>query len=1209
MERAPQDPPRQDPLDPIPNGGNESVALAPTLLRPPTESELRDALQQAVLKDLLGPAGGPEEEVDEDRVSERYLVGMLAPKLQRVEPESMDELAESSAGTAEEGTPDVGTPPGQRTMFPSSFGLTFTVDGRTAALRATVRWGRYQRIESETLKDPKTGNPKLIWKRSQMESVVEPIPLAEGRIAPLPITEEQPAVVLKGLVRRHNDDWIVTLFLVNGMPLRRRWPDETWLFQPELSVEGTDRGAVFCRRPLCRDRRRIDPLTFAEAERMGMLYRHHAEFAVGHGIAVHAEADRADPSTAVCLSTRVVPEYEVPQQTAPTSEDKPALVGLTLDMRELAEASGADLIAALAVLPDAYAAWILEQRAKVADPQEKLEPYQESAGDALSECERAQVRIRAGIELLANDPQAREAFRFANRAMWLQRTHTLLAREKRRGNPVAMETIDIPRNRSWRPFQLAFLLLNLPSVSDLHHPDRSHPSAAVADLLWFPTGGGKTEAYLGLAAFTMGLRRLQGTIAGRPGEDGVAVLMRYTLRLLTLQQFQRAAALMCACEVLRQEAESKGDACWGRTPFRLGLWVGAKTTPNSTEQSHEALLAAHGAKPRGGGTPVQLTSCPWCGTTIQPDKHMKVLRVAGDRGRTLIYCGDPLGRCPFSYRQSPEEGLPVLVVDEEIYRRLPSLLIATVDKFAQMPWKGETQMLFGQVNAVCPRHGFRSPDLDDADSHPRRHDLLPVKTAPHPPLRPPDLIIQDELHLISGPLGTLVGLYETAVDELCTWEVDGQRVRPKVIASTATIRRAESQVRSLFLREVAIFPPQGLDIRDNFFSIQRSPSEKHPGRRYLGICATGRRFPTALIRVYVAFLAAAQQLYEQKGYGAAVDPWMTLVGYFNSIRELGGTRRLVEDDIASRLRDMDQRGLAQRRRPILQELTSRMGATEIPQTLDRLEVRFDPEDDQKRKERRSLRERVESLEPLDVLLATNMISVGVDVDRLGLMVVAGQPKSTAEYIQATSRVGRSHPGLVCTIYNWARPRDLSHYERFEQYHATFYQHVEALSVTPFTPRALDRGLSALLVALIRLAGEDYNANVRAGTLNRDHPIVRRAVETIVRRAELVCESKQAGDEVRAMLETRLDDWLSQVTQMEASVQLGYKMAKDGLTRGLLQQPGPSGWERFTCPNSLREVEPGVGLVLMSGQRQDAETAADTVPLDAIEMATSAGGDD
>jgi hypothetical protein len=232
------------------------------------------------------------------------------------------------------------------------------------------------------------------------------------------------------------------------------------------------------------------------------------------------------------------------------------------------------------------------------------------------------------------------------------------------------------------------MLLNLPGITQLDHPDRSHENHATADLLWFSTGGGKTEAYLGLSAYTMALRRLQGTVAGRSGEHGVAVLMRYTLRLLTIQQFQRASALICACEVIRREALDKGDTRWGEAPFRIGLWVGQQTTPNTTEQSAQAITQTQGLPQRlgavgGSGSPAQLTNCPWCGEPIKPGPpDIKVESYNQGQGRTLIFCGDPLGRCPFSPAQAPGEGLPVLVVDEEIYRRLPTLLIATVDKFA-----------------------------------------------------------------------------------------------------------------------------------------------------------------------------------------------------------------------------------------------------------------------------------------------------------------------------------------------------------------------------------------------------------------------------------------------------------------------------------------------------------------------------------------------
>jgi len=1178
----------------------------------PSPSTIRAELEQMVVADLLGPAGGPDEEVVERTVRDRYLVGVLAPRRRKDEPPAEvvipatpnpsgtddedefppvlnDELAEEGSDWPEDGPADlsVALP---KTTEPSSFGLTFCVDESAKEFQATASWGQYLRPQKEERIDPVTGRALRLWKRNPRGGSPRRIPLRLGNIRPIVADPECPDVTIQGMVRRCDPCWIVTLFLVNGQE-ESKPKDHSWLFQPQLVVEAADGSPIFIKKTTRGLSEMLDSVYRAEEEAMAMLYRHQVEFAVGHGVSVHAETTPDRPDRAIRIRTEVIPAYEVPRTTAATADDAdvdPAfarLKGLCRDMKELAETPESELAAKLRPLTVAYRAWIDGQEAQIRDPKSGLAEHREAATLAMIRCRETLVRIEAGIDLLTNDSQAAHAFRFLNRAMALQRTHSIKAEHVRRGEELDFEKeINLPRNRSWHPFQLAFILLNLPGITRLDHPERSDSHQAVADLLWFPTGGGKTEAYLGLTAYTLGLRRLQGTVEGRSGEDGLAVLMRYTLRLLTIQQFQRATALICACESIRRDALVNGSDRWGRTPFRIGLWVGRKTTPNTTEQSAEAVKLDLGGGKKGGtgggGSPYQLTFCPWCGSSIDKD-DLRVETYAAGQGRTLIYCGDDHGRCIFTRRLAENEGLPVVVVDEEIYRRLPSLLIATVDKFAQMPWNGAVQMLFGQVDAHCDRHGYHSPEIKDSD-HPRKGNMPLTRLTPHNPLRPPDLIIQDELHLISGPLGTLVGLYETAIDALCTWEVGGKKVRPKVIASTATIRNAGDQVFKLFLRRVNVFPPHGLDIRDNFFSLQREPSEEHPGRRYIGICAPGRRLKAALIRVYVAFLSAAQSLFNM--YEQDADAWMTLVGYFNSMRELGGMRRLVDDDVRNRLGKMDRRGLATRTFPIhyLEELTSRMGSTQIPEILDRLEAPFDPVKKAKRKEMAKAKRYDEMpTKPIDVLLATNMISVGVDVKRLGLMVVAGQPKTTAEYIQASSRVGRWWPGIVCTVFNWARPRDLSHYESFEHYHATFYKHVEALSVTPFSPGALSRGLAALLVSCIRLRGMEFNPNGAAMRLatEANHPVVQAAIKLIVERAQQVGDNSEVGDFVEAELKRKVDYWQTQAQRTAGGQRLGYEEASDGLTRNLLHRPGLERWDEFTCLNSLREVEPTVNLVL------------------------------
>lgn len=1153
----------------------------------PSPLEIRAELHDLIQADLLGPKGGPVEEIDESRVSDRYLVGLLAPREQRVGQErdegfeTSNESEDSDDGSSDPASNRVGS------ILPSSFGMTFTVDLGIHELEVEATWGKYDKAASETLKT-KEGDPKQVWHRIPRGGTIM-IPMQAGAIAPLVVDHEEPDVHVRGVVRERDGTWIVTLFLVNAQKIEKKTvnKDRYWLFQAELKVQSPIVQSPFLRRQKVLAKGLDHDELYREDRELHMLYRREQEFAVGHGVAATWEVDPEDPWRAKSVRTSALPRYEVRQQTPPTSleEGFGGLADVELRMDSLSRLDSGGLADALLPLVDSYDRWIDAEAEKCSDPNERLKEFEDAPEAIIERLRSTAQRIRDGIELLRRDEQAAESFRFANRAMWLQRVHSIYSLGRRRSpdDHATLQEIDAePKNKSWRPFQLAFILLNLPSVTDLHHQDRSHETHAIADLLWFPTGGGKTEAYLGLAAYTMGLRRLQGIVEGRDGRSGVSVLMRYTLRLLTLQQFQRATALLCAMEVIRREAVDSGDPKWGGhdSPFSIGLWVGASSTPNWTRASEEvvrALKSKDAYSVATKGSPRQLTNCPWCGTPIKP-RNLEVESFGKGRARTFTFCDR--AACAFSSRSTSSlssPGLPVLVVDEEIYRRLPTLLIATVDKFAQLPWNGLTEMLFGRVDGQCPRHGFRSPDIEDKDSHRASGRLPAVRSEPHADLRPPDLIIQDELHLISGPLGSMVGLYETAIDELCSWEVDGRKVRPKVVASTATVRNASSQIWSLFCRRTNVFPAPGLDASNNFFSKRREVGPDTPGRLYLGICAPGRSLKAALIRTFVAYLSAGQTLYEK--YDIAADPWMTAVGYFNSLRELGGMRRMLDEDVRNRLRHMDQRGLSRRVIHLLEELTSRKQSTDIPEILDRLERGFSQADDQRRIELAKARSDESIPRAIDVLLATSMISVGVDIDRLGLMVVGGQPKSTSEYIQATSRVGRKHPGVVCTVYNWARPRDLSHFERFHHYHATFYQHVEALSVTPFAARAVDRGIAALLVSLIRHETHSLNPNDSAGAIDGNPAFSVQAVEAICRRIHTVTGSNSITQDARARLKHLSDHWKHQASTKKAS--LVYKSTgQDGDVVGLLRQAEAGDRDAFTCLNSLRDVEQSAKLVLV-----------------------------
>ncbi|WP_018638769.1 DISARM system helicase DrmA [Parafrankia elaeagni] len=1252
-------------------GAGTADALSPTEILdrpgefvPATSYEVRDAFAELVRRDLLGPWDG-EHEVFHPRAMgprERYLVGMLGPKpaprgaREAAAAESVADTETAVQGDADSDLPEVLTPQARGRIWASSMGLSFAVpasvpgaSGAASAASAdgaavdvvavTASWGRYVRQETED----DEGRTLTVWAREPVVHANREIRLdgslgADAFRVPL-VGDAETGVFLAVVLRERPGRRIVELTLVNGQPEPPSRADTAWLFQATLTVTALDgERAVFLPIDDPEDGGAADHSDHEELH-LRLLYRGERRYASGRNIAVHPSV-RPGERRAHRLETTWLPSYDVPSTIAPAGAGTP-LAGVELSMDALAAADAAQLHRGLTPLADGYHAWLDErENEQLPGLPPRLRP---TARIAIGEARGAAARIRAGITLLT-DParphhaQALAAFRFANQAMAAQRRHTAIARFRdEHGLTYAEAKARVEAQgaaaASWRPFQLGFVLLNLPALTDPAHPERAADADALVDLLFFPTGGGKTEAYLGLTAYTFAIRRLQGTVGtgadARSGEAGVAVLMRYTLRLLTAQQFQRAAALVCATEVLRRADE----ATWGAERFRIGLWVGSGVSPNNFKDAADQISQAREVGDGKRANVLQTLSCPWCGTVLaahrdaHPDENLR---------RVLLYCpnGEGSDACPFSQRLAPGEGLPVLTVDEEIYRYAPSLVIATVDKLAQLPWRGEAGILFGRVRQRCPRHGYRHDDLDArtgcGSSHQRRGDLPKVTSEPVRRLRPPDLIIQDELHLISGALGTTVGLFEAAVDELCSWPLpsgagDGiagdtgapALAGPKIVASTATTKRARDQVLGVFGRRLAVFPPQVVDVTDTFFSRQVPVSPQNPGRRYLGICAHGTRMKSAQIRLAEILLLAGQTLFDR--HGEAAEPYQTLVGYFNATRELAGMRRYLDDDVTTRVRTHGTRkGLSNRLGPsaamlTISELTSRVSSADISDVLKRLEIAFDAELDTSVRRhaiadtwRETLsirdsrtRERPpahpvaeqwrarEARRPVDVVLATSMLQVGVDVSRFGLMAVVGQPKNTAEYIQASSRVGRdaARPGLVVTLYNWARPRDLAHYEDFEPYHASFYRQVEALSVTPFTRRSLDRTATGAFVAALRHLDDANTRNIDAHDVDLTGPVATRLIGRLLARAEAVAGPRGAeylGERLRELV----DRWQLMRT---GPARLGYTERGGGAgagqqrLTGLLEPAGHGRWEVLTVAQSMRETEHEISLLVPAGE--------------------------
>lgn len=792
-----------------------------------------------------------------------------------------------------------------------------------------------------------------------------------------------------------------------------------------------------------------------EAEEIELIYRKIRCYGVGHNCSVVW-----DESSKKVQST-FLPEQNIKDVI---NEFEDSSLYKALDMRNLSiwglpkdeiKSNLEDFVAS-------YEQWISKQ---IKEKNTLNQTEQKVAERIITRQQKNYKRLKENINLL-DEKEVFEAFQLANTAMLIQ---LIIANDPKLGktekdlfeidksysakNLGYFEKYDTAKNLGftpkYRPFQLAFFLLSLDEIAI---PEKRKQNNTV-DLIWFPTGGGKTEAYLAVAAFTIGYRRIKN-----PKQyEGTSVIMRYTLRLLTAQQFERASRLITTLEFMRTQPQFKNVL--RKEPISIGLWVGAASTPNriSGDYGAKGLIAEMDKQSLKGekGNPerkneFQISSCPWCGTKmVSKDKNKK--------GKTIWLYGFKIVKKKLNIHCINEhchfhEKLPIQVVDENLYKKPPTLLFGTVDKFAMLAWQDEA-------------HNFFKANIENG--------------------LPPDLIIQDELHLLNGPLGSITALFESTIELLST----KNGIAPKIISSTATTRNTQNQIEKLYgNRKVNIFPPSGINQNDSFFSRESTESK----RRYIGFMPTGKTSVDTQLQLLAHLFVARLEVYRDKEVSNQTDKFWTIVSYYNSLKDVGKIYNKVGDEVTvftstlqSRLKELfspydaykfNYGGIYSR----TEELTSRVESSRIKAILKALESPFD-EKNIVTSDRgyRYLNDVV------DFVLATNMISVGIDISRLNMMLINGMPKNVAEYIQASSRVGRKTSGMVISLLDPNRAREKSYFEHFINFHQAFYKSVEPLSITPFTESTIDKKLTTSLIAFVRNKFPDLNKDKDAANFQTE----------------------------------------------------------------------------------------------------------------------------
>ncbi len=845
-----------------------------------------------------------------------------------------------------------------------------------------------------------------------------------------------------------------------------------------------------------------------EEREIELRYKDDRVYAIGHGVAVDWYVNKKEGLLEIF--SEFMPTVEVPQVTADTS-DKSANA-LSFKFLSQIETNSA-VIPEISEYILEYKDWIsLQQSYATEEDGDDLE----AAARIVEKMQIAKERMQGGISFLKQDPIARKAFAIANKAMLAQMQGRLVGGDEK---------------YKWRPFQLAFILMVLESAIEDEDSFRD-----TVDLIWFPTGGGKTEAYLGLMAFLFIYRRMKFPASS----SGTITIMRYTLRLLTSQQFIRACKVISALELIRQKDDSLGNE-----PFTIGLWLGSATSPNTFYQAREKVANQQYSK-------LVLTACPWCKHPFTHDSY-----VCSDHSFHFTCLNL---QCDFG--KKPDNVLPYNVVDEALYQSPPSLLIATVDKFSRLAWEDKATSFFGSKGN-----------------------------------RPPELIIQDELHLISGALGSIVGLYEAGFETILL----AKGINAKYIASTATIKNADAQVKSLFGREVAVFPPSGLRHTDSYFA-KIVPLNEKPGRLYIGYMAYGLAKNSAIEPLAGALLAAPDKLFSHDEL--LMDAWWTQVIYHGSLKGVGNSRTNYQSGVVralNKLNDLNFLADIEQESPGKAKDLKRHRENKITgkypkeiegnEPLEKIYDQYYPTRELYIKSltsNQSAQENADIFENLansrdqnvdkpaiDVALSTNMISVGLDVSRLALMIVNGQPMTTAEYIQASSRVGRGDvPGLVFINYYKTQARSLSHYENFKSYHQSFYRYVEPSSLTPFTYQVRKRALHAALVIAIRHSGVGLLKNNGAEEFDANNPAVRSVITKLKLRIKQATPSSDIAENCAKHIDQLVDEWTIEVERCQQErVNLRYApvdKCADALLVSYENKNNQTGlWETL---NSMRNVE-------------------------------------